>query len=238
MIALPVRTVTFPRSIVRFVDLNEVSNEVLHMTFNLLSDMEKARHDTISNTNAAQQFLVGRALLRQYAAQQLCTKPDKLVISIDLQGKPRLADYRNVDFSISHSGAIVALAWSTNGPVGLDVQAVTEIAEPYMEIANLVFRPSEQTHLTHKASKSETTFFRIWTAREAFLKLYGTGMADDELQDSFAVDPVLEVYRDSQGLPSSARYRTFEMVDAREDTYFGALAQFFQTPALENAVPQ
>jgi 4'-phosphopantetheinyl transferase len=83
-----------------------------------------------------------------------------------------------LDVSLSHSGGWIAAAVSSTGRVGIDVEAVHDVH------ASLVRRCLTELELDWldgaftEASRNHR-FFRLWTAKEAFLKALGIGLGVD-----------------------------------------------------------
>lgn len=85
-------------------------------------------------------------------------------------GKPELVGCRDFCFNLSHSGQWVVLAYDTQ-PVGVDVEQVSKTAR-LRDLAVRFFTIEEQQY----AAASPEHFFRIWTAKESYLKYLGTGL--------------------------------------------------------------
>lgn len=76
--------------------------------------------------------------------------------------------------SISHSSSIAACALNTQeGAVGMDIESVEERNPAWLEIA---FHPSE---LSPEVRKDPALQTRLWTTKEAVLKLLGLGLRVD-----------------------------------------------------------
>lgn len=130
----------------------------------------------------ADNMLVGAALARYLLWQRFCI-PYTAVIAYGPYGKPYLADYPKAHFNISHSGQYVACS-VCDRPVGIDIQEIV----PYCsEIAVNVCNAVEMTQLSISA-EPETEFARIWTKKEAFVKLTGTGITGGLKDVSFPED--------------------------------------------------
>jgi hypothetical protein len=84
-------------------------------------------------------------------------------------GRPRLPG-TGPDVSISHSGATVAVAVSTAGAVGVDVQQVAD--DSVHDLSPLVLAESEARHVVVARD-----FFIYWTRKEALVKATGDGVA-------------------------------------------------------------
>ena len=99
------------------------------------------------------------------------------------RGKPYFAGSENVHFSVSHSGEYVAVAFAES-PVGIDLQqhrsrgyeTREETIARHKKLASRYFHPLEQAYL--EADPWEG-FFRIWTAKESFVKRTGRGIDHD-----------------------------------------------------------
>lgn len=87
-------------------------------------------------------------------------------------GKPFLQSYPNVHFNISHSGQYVVCA-VYDSPIGIDIQTIT----PYRaDIAKRVCTSSEVVQINN-CDDPHTEFTKIWTQKEAYLKMLGYGLS-------------------------------------------------------------
>ncbi len=77
-------------------------------------------------------------------------------------------------FSISHCRHAIAVAVSDR-PVGIDVESIRPLRS---ELVAKTMNTAEQT-LIAASSQPDRTFTRLWTCKEAFLKLRGTGIIAD-----------------------------------------------------------
>lgn len=94
-------------------------------------------------------------------------------ISYGSYGKPYLRDYPNAQFNISHSGQFVACA-VCDRPIGVDIQEIV----PYRRnVAKRVFSPEELFQI-ESSSDRPAEFTRLWTQKEAYLKMLGIGLSD------------------------------------------------------------
>ena len=88
--------------------------------------------------------------------------------------KPYAKD-SGIYFSVSHSGDVVAIAVDEN-EVGLDVEELP--AENRLKIADRFYHPAERAYV-HGAQDMPRAFCRIWTRKEAVLKMTGEGISTD-----------------------------------------------------------
>lgn len=86
-------------------------------------------------------------------------------------GKPFLKEPQNIYFNLSHSQA-VAFCVVSNAEIGCDVEYQTPIE--WEVIAKTFFCKSEYDYLISSGGVDD--FFRIWTLKESFTKLLGSGL--------------------------------------------------------------
>ena len=87
-------------------------------------------------------------------------------------GKPVLIHPARGYFSVSHSGGMIGFVFS-GMPVGIDVES---FGRYNLRIAGRFFRQPEQESVEN-AEDPSAAFCRIWTAKEAFLKMTGSGLS-------------------------------------------------------------
>lgn len=99
-------------------------------------------------------------------------------------GKPCLQGATALEFNLSHAGRWVMCALAPT-PVGVDIEQVRAID---LELAQRFFHPAEYAALMACApALRRDYFFRLWTAKEAYVKALGLGFQRDLA--SFAVLP-------------------------------------------------
>lgn len=94
--------------------------------------------------------------------------------SYSADGKPFLSDYPSVHFNISHCREAVACAVS-DSPVGIDVESIREYKQ---DLAEYVLNEKELSCVL-SSDNPAFAFTRLWTRKEAVLKLRGTGIRED-----------------------------------------------------------
>lgn len=121
----------------------------------------------------ADNMLVGAVLTKYMLLKYFKIPFSKQYISYGRYGKPYLRDYPNAYFNISHSGQFVACAVS-DCPIGVDIQEIV----PYRrDIAKRVFNSDELLQIESSPDPS-AEFTRLWTQKEAYLKMLGTGISN------------------------------------------------------------
>lgn len=103
-------------------------------------------------------------------------EPLPLCFGEGTHGKPYLKAYPDLHFSLSHSGRIAVCALAGQ-EVGVDIQQFGRIRDG---LAERFFSPEDQQLIREWEEygvRREEMFFRIWTIKEAYMKLTGEGMS-------------------------------------------------------------
>ena len=109
-------------------------------------------------------------------------------------GAPSLPD--GPYFSISHSKLGIAVAISDE-PIGIDIEAIRPLNEGLVQ---KTMNPQEQAQIA-AAANPEQEFIRLWTRKEAYVKMQGTGIISDMHKILCDMLPVnwMEVIREDKG---------------------------------------
>jgi len=140
--------------------------------------VELERLDRCRSNHARRQFCIVRSKLRHLLAGYLDIVPEKIRFQYGNLGKPYIDSDQNhtgICFSVAHSGGWFAIAVSHGKKVGVDI----ELNRPGLKIHRIAehyFAEAEKVHL-EKSNDPSGDFFKIWTAKEAFLKARGSGFA-------------------------------------------------------------
>lgn len=159
--------------------LAAVSADLLVRYRALLSDDELQRLNNYRSVDAANEFLIARALLRTALGERLNCAPQQLRFDRDADGKPFLNEPGDTAwrFNVSHSRDWVVLALSTVGDVGIDVES-HERHNHLTAIARRFFSEREQRSFDGlDGERWRQQFFAIWTLKEAHAKALGCGLA-------------------------------------------------------------
>ncbi len=139
-----------------------------------LDAIEQERYDRFADDRVRQNFLVARAGLRRLLAGYLGSEPRDVPLETMAHGKPRLVNDL-LHFNLSHSGDLVVAAVSQD-EVGIDVERI----RPVTSLARLAAKHmtlAEQTAIASAKPRDQlATFFRLWTRKEAIVKLTGLGL--------------------------------------------------------------
>ena len=121
----------------------------------------------------AKRLSLGAGLLLAHGLEQLGIREQQAVLEYRKNGKPYLKDYPEIYFNLSHSGTM-AMAVFADVETGCDIEQTGRGRE---QVARRFFTPQEQEYLGHAGDESAwaQAFCRIWTMKEAFLKVTGEG---------------------------------------------------------------
>jgi 4'-phosphopantetheinyl transferase len=148
------------------------SDHLVNVFYGLLSEPEKQRCQLITHSRSCRQYVLARGQLRVLLGHYLQLAPELVQINCGDQGKPQVA---GLEFNLSHSGDLVAYAFSTV-PLGIDVEQQRDL-----DAAALVkrfFTPQEwQEWQKLPAAEQKRAFFQVWTIKEAYVKAIGTGLS-------------------------------------------------------------
>lgn len=120
-------------------------------------------------------WVASRAFLRAALGRVTGADPSSLVFEPEPGGKPAVAG--GPHFSLAHSGDLALLAVCEQVAVGADLEMVRpELARP--PSAERFFSASERAELAELSEPERVRrFFQLWTAKEAYLKATGAGVA-------------------------------------------------------------
>jgi 4'-phosphopantetheinyl transferase len=149
-----------------------------------LSHDERARAARYASPEEGRRFAVARAVLRSVLGQACALAPDEVVLGTEDGGRPIIVPCDGAepqgfpDFNLSHSGRWALIAVAPPGyRVGVDLEWDGRDVD-CLAMARTMFQPAETRRLAvldGVARRRE--FFRLWTAKEAYVKADGAGVA-------------------------------------------------------------
>ena len=113
---------------------------------------------------------LGAGLLLAFALREVGVR--SLALGYGAHDKPYLLDCPNVHFNLSHSGTWAVCAVSTD-QVGIDVEEHRAYDDG---VARLCFTPREIAWMERQDDVPKA-FARLWTRKESYVKLLGTGLS-------------------------------------------------------------
>lgn len=166
------------------IPLNIAISE-LQSLFNILSQEEQQIALRFKFEKHYRRYVVSHAAMRNILAKQLNISHQKIIFEISGNGKPFIQK-NPLQFNLSHSEEIAMLAISCHGDVGIDVEYMKDFVD-VMGITQRFFHPIELNQLQKIDAEDRLRhFYYCWTAKEAYLKAKGVGIANH--LKMFAVD--------------------------------------------------
>ena len=143
----------------------------------LLSTDEIAKANRFRYPHLKRRFIVARGVLRQLLANYLQISPKTIEFAYGDRGKPYLVDLNCLQFNLAHSHEYALYGFSGDYPLGVDLEYLREMPDA-AKIAQRFFTPQEFQLINCLQGKQRSaTFFKLWTAKEAYLKATGTGLS-------------------------------------------------------------
>ena len=96
------------------------------------------------------------------------------VFEYNEHGKPSIVGHPEICFNLSHCKEAAACVISDH-PVGIDVESIREYKDGLAHYA----MNDEEVRQIEDSDNPAAAFIRLWTMKEATLKLVGTGISDD-----------------------------------------------------------
>ncbi|GAA3444574.1 4'-phosphopantetheinyl transferase family protein [Planomonospora venezuelensis] len=146
-----------------------------------LSEGERERACAFARAVDRRRYVVAHAALRSVLGGVCGVPAARVAFSPDPSGRPRLdpgGGRPAPDFNLSHSDEWALVAVAPEGwRVGVDVERVRDDLDP-LAMADRLYRPEEAARLRAASPGAALTgYFRLWTAKEAFVKATGGGLA-------------------------------------------------------------
>ncbi len=148
----------------------------------VLSEAEHARAGRFAFARDQAAFVTTRAALRRALADTLGCAPHDVALVSRSNGRPALDDTHAsaLDFNVSHSGGMAAIALSHSGRVGVDIEA-HDARRGLRELVPTVMGRRERHLLDCQPDDAAfaDVFYACWTRKEAIVKGIGTGISTD-----------------------------------------------------------
>ena len=153
------------------------------------------KHEQGRRTCAAAYLLLREGLRQEYGV----TEPP--VFEYGEHGKPMLAGLPHIHFNMSHcrEAAICVVA---DRPVGVDIESIREYKE---SLARYTMNDAELRQI-RQAEWPAVAFIRLWTMKEAVLKLSGRGIMGDMKHVLTGTEEVKTVINEKKGYIYSVVY--------------------------------
>jgi 4'-phosphopantetheinyl transferase len=160
----------------------------------LLDESERSKANRFHMAADRDAYVTAHALLRATLSSVMNTiHPSNWRFRNTKTGKPVLDPLQappDLHFSLSHTRGLAACAVGRPHALGIDAEAWRTPAP--IDLAARYFAPAEARLVTDKTEPGEqiSTFYRLWTLKEAYLKGTGQGLAAPLDSFAFRLDPL------------------------------------------------
>lgn len=158
----------------------EIAPELENQYWAILNTEEKQRASRFVKPEDKRRFIAGRGILRSLLGNYLNLTPASIKFDYLPHGKPILAENNcspPLQFNVSHSHhlGLYALTYFHYG-IGIDLEFLRPLPEA-LSLAQRFFTKKEAAYLaSFPLQRQQAMFFRLWTAKEAYLKATGEGL--------------------------------------------------------------
>lgn len=142
----------------------------------LLSPDELERSARFVFPHDRAKFVAARGQLREILSRYVCIPPHRIEFEYGPHGKPYIRSaVGSLQFNMSHSAYLAAIAISTTEEVGVDIEQIRPAKE---DIAERYFSAAECAALNQLSHADRLRgFYNVWTRKEAVIKALGCGLS-------------------------------------------------------------
>lgn len=175
------------------LNIEEISCSEFDAAYFLMSDERKKRCDAYNRETDKKLCIAADMLIRRVLSEITGIDSKAVCISTTDTGKPYLEN-GDCYFSVSHSGNTVAAAFSTEYSVGIDIEQLrpvkAAVAKHIFTREDMFFVFGNEISVGVTISDPEVIerFFRVWTYKEAVVKMTGEGIDDNIKNFSYSPD--------------------------------------------------
>lgn len=172
-----------------YLNLHQVR---LKHLYPLLSDAEKQRSERFKHYKHRKNYIASHGFLHTALGYYIRTPANEIEFSHGEKGKPSIIESQNtenIQFNLSHSGNLAILAVCKNHQLGIDIEC-TDRKSDWAGIARRFFTEKEQqAFFKLDEGLQENTFYKIWTRKEAHMKVTGKGLSLPPTQFEISIPP-------------------------------------------------
>ncbi|MEL6930245.1 MAG: 4'-phosphopantetheinyl transferase superfamily protein [Cyanobacteria bacterium J06600_6] len=170
----------------------KLSTQQIERLETCLSTDEIVRAQKFRFPQHKRRFIAARGILRHLLSGYLGRQPQNLCFTYGNKGKPHLdqnqATQSPLQFNLSHSQEYALFGFNLQHLIGVDLEYQRPMPDA-LKIARRFFAEREFQMLAESDREQQSLlFFQLWTAKEAYLKAVGTGLADSLARVEIACD--------------------------------------------------
>ena len=143
--------------------------------YTYLSKEELAKFQKLKLEKVKTRYIFSKGLTRYYLSKYTNKSPKDIVILHNEYGKPKCT-LNKIEYNVSHSGNIIIHAFTKVNPIGIDIEYKKDINN-YKTLAKRFFNEIEYNNIANtQINKQRDLFYKIWTAKESYIKFKGKGL--------------------------------------------------------------
>jgi 4'-phosphopantetheinyl transferase len=202
------------------------SRSVIQSYYTLLSSEEKKRSQKFRFEKDINGYIFKQGVLRKILGNYIKIPPNEIIITLNEFGKPKISNApsnHHIDFNISSSNSLVALAFAFSRNLGIDLEYLNLELNIY-DILPLLFTHQEAQrfeiventdHLSH--------VLQLWTLKEAYVKAIGVGLHKPLKDISFVLNSNSKPYLEWELHNNDILKWNIKLLEFLENDYVGAL---------------
>ncbi|OKH24202.1 4'-phosphopantetheinyl transferase [Hydrococcus rivularis NIES-593] len=197
----------------------DLSADKIEELAHILSADEKARAERFYFQQHRHRYIVARGTLRRILGHYLAIAPNRIEFEYSSRGKPKLAQSfgaNGMQFNLSHSQDLALYGFARDRAIGVDLEYIRPITDA-QTIAQRFFSARESAIIDAlPESERLMAFFRGWTAKEAYLKATGDGLAGslDRVEVSLAPNEPMRLLAIDGDVQAAARWHLHAIAPA------------------------
>lgn len=158
----------------------EQSSINVQNSFKILNEYEKNKARRFHFEKHQKRFIIARSSLKKILSLYLSISPQEIEFIYNDYGKPKLIDKINklaLQFNVSHSKNMAIYGITCHYLIGVDIEYIRPMPEAE-NLAKRFFSDKEYEQMRPLPSEEKSKeFFKLWTAKEAYLKAIGQGIS-------------------------------------------------------------
>lgn len=157
------------------------TSPITHLDTDLLSATERQKATRFMFDKDRQLYASAHVFLRQTLSQYAPVDPADWQFEANKYGKPAITNvgYQNLQFNLSHTPGLIAVAITLNRPVGVDIEQSTRHMRDLHRLSRQIFSTDEMADIfaSEESNEQQRKFFTYWTLKEAYIKACGIGLS-------------------------------------------------------------
>lgn len=161
-------------------NINDVGHDLYSQWFSQMEEEKQRRVDRFKFYDDRKRTVAGDHLARIAVSEFCRINVDDIRFAVAPKGKPYAVGL-DVHFSVSHSNDMVVCGVCSE-PIGVDIEKLRPVKA---ELAKRVCKDNELYNMLNiKGEVDILQFFKLWTIKEAYFKMIGTGITDFKSLDT------------------------------------------------------